>query len=342
MNETWELKKATYKIVNELVQLKKGEEVLIYADTKIDTEIVDATAEQAYIAGARPIIMWYETLTNVGEEPPRVVAEAMKNADAIIEYASRFLYITKAYSNAINAGARHLCLTGMTKEMMVRCIANVNTTTLEQFGTVLTNLTKNAKKMRIKTEKGTDLVFEMDGRPVFLDTGITTKDHQESFLGGQISWAPIEETIEGKMVIDGSIWPPDTLGKLRDPVTLTIEKGKIVEFSKNVEGRIFKGYLDGFKDKNMYNIAHACYGFNPGARLSGNILEDERVFGAVEFGFGSQGSSFLGNAGPAKSHTDGIILAPTVWLDNVKIEENGVYTHPKLKSLSEKLLKNTL
>jgi leucyl aminopeptidase (aminopeptidase T) len=342
MFQTWEIKKAANKVINELVNVKKGEEVLIYADTTIDPELVNSTAEQAYIAGARPVVMWYETLNNPGDEPPAIVAASMKNANAIIEYASRFLYITNAYSEALKAGARHLCLTGMTNEMMVNCITKVDTRLLEKFGTRLTEMTKKAHRMRIKSRGGTDLSFDLDGRPVFLDTGVASKEHPEAFLGGQISWAPIEETTNGTMVFDGSIWPPDSIGLLKQPVSLKIEKGRITGFSENEQSEMFKKWLASFNDPNMYNVAHACYGFNPGARLTGNILEDERVFGVVEFGIGAQGSSFLGNAGQARSHTDGIILNPTVWLDDTIIEEDGVYAHPELKELASELLKNAL
>jgi len=38
----------------------------------------------------------------------------------------------------------------------------------------------------------------------------------------------------------------------------------------------------------MYNISHGCHGVNPGAKLTGNILVDKRVFGCVEFGLGFQ------------------------------------------------------
>ncbi|MGC8699251.1 MAG: aminopeptidase [Candidatus Acidifodinimicrobium sp.] len=341
MLQTWEVKTGAYKVVNELVRVRRGEEVLIYADTVIDPELVNSTAEQVYIAGGRPVVMWYETLSNPGEEPPNAVAAAMKEADAIIEYASKFLYITKAYSEAIKSGARHLCLTGMTPEMVVRCITKVDTNLLARFGTKLTELTRKAKDMRIKSRGGTDISFSLEGRPVFLDTGITTRDHPEAFLGGQISWAPVEETINGTLVFDGSIWPPESLGLLREPVTLKIEKGRIVEFSKNEESELFKKWLSSFNDQAMYNIAHACYGFNPGARLTGNILEDERVFGIVEFGIGSQGESFMGKAGAARSHTDGIVLSPTVWLDDQLIEKDGVYVHPELEDLARALLNNS-
>ncbi|MEM3858546.1 MAG: hypothetical protein QW478_03965, partial [Candidatus Micrarchaeaceae archaeon] len=82
MNYIWEIKKGANKIVNELIKVKEGEELLIYADTTVSPIIVDSTAEQAFIAGARPVVMWYETLKYPGEEPPAIVAGAMKNADA--------------------------------------------------------------------------------------------------------------------------------------------------------------------------------------------------------------------------------------------------------------------
>ena len=338
MTRTWEIKKGACKVVNELVNVREGEEVLIYADTTVDPEIVDSTAEQVFITGGRPVVMWYETLNNPGDEPPAIVAGAMKNANAIVEYASRFLYITDAYAEALKAGARHLCLTGMTKDMMVNCITNVDTGLLDKLGTELTELTKKAKMMRINSKAGTDISFNLEGRPIFLDTGVTSKTHPEGFLGGQISWAPVEDTTNGTLVFDGSIWPPDEVGLLREPVTLRVEHGKITEFSDNKQSRAYKKWLDGFDDPNMFNIAHACYGFNPGARLTGNILEDERVFGVVEFGIGAQGSSFQGNAGQARSHTDGIVLEPSVWLDDTKIEDEGVYVHPALKILALELL----
>jgi len=71
-------------------------------------------------------------------------------------------------------------------------------------------------------------------------------------------------------------------------------------------------------------VDHACYGFNPGvARPSGRILEDERVFGCMQFGIGAPDYG-------SPAHTDGVVLNPSVWLDEVQIEEDGCYLHPEL------------
>jgi len=87
----------------------------------------------------------------------------------------------------------------------------------------------------------------------------------------------------------------------------------------------------------MKRLAHISYGFNPGAKLSGNILEDERVWGCTEWGLGYLSSQ---NAPPhgieAPSHTDGICLNSTVWLDDIKLLERGAIVHPELEEYKKK------
>jgi len=48
------------------------------------------------------------------------------------------------------------------------------------------------------------------------------------------------------------------------------------------EAAVYETYLMDFRDPGMLKMAHIAYGFNPGARLSGNIVEDERVWGSTE------------------------------------------------------------
>ncbi|MEM4038944.1 MAG: aminopeptidase, partial [Nitrososphaerota archaeon] len=96
-------------------------------------------------------------------------------------------------------------------------------------------------------------------------------------------------------------------------------------------------WLRNFNDEKMYYIAHLSYGCNPGAKLTGNILEDERVWGVVEWGIGSQSSTFKGKLGLASSHTDGICLNPTLIADGEKIIKDGEYIHPELIEYVKKL-----
>lgn len=73
----------------------------------------------------------------------------------------------------------------------------------------------------------------------------------------------------------------------------------------------------------MFRLAHYSIGFNPGVtKPTGRIVEDERLFGCIEMGIGSQGASLMGACWDAAAHTDGIVSKPTILLDGYKLEEN--------------------
>lgn len=336
-----ELGNSANKLCRELLLLKKGENVLIYADNESDYEVVEATMEAAYSIGAEVTAIIYPAPPDVGEEAekhiPKNVKNAIINSEVLVEFAKKYLLYSKTWYKAMEKGARYLCLTGMDKDMMIRCIGKVDYENMLKLGDKLIELTKKANSMKIISKSGTNVYCELDKkRPIVQETGIC-KGPGAYFLGGQIWWAPIEETINGSIVFDGSIWPPSSLGILKNPIKLIIKNGKIIEILGKEEARIFSDWLKKWEDKNMYNIAHYCYGFNPGAKLSGLILEDERVFGCIEIGIGHQSDDFLGNAGHAKAHTDGIILNPSIWLDDEKIEENGNYIHSELFEICKKI-----
>jgi leucyl aminopeptidase (aminopeptidase T) len=157
-------------------------------------------------------------------------------------------------------------------------------------------------------------------------------------LGGQISWCPVEETIEGRLVFDGALWPPLSIGKLNAPVELLLKEGRVVQISGGAQAEAFRAWLDGFGDENMYRLAHYSLGFNPGVRtVTGRIVEDERVFGCMEFGIGSQGKAIMGAFWTAASHTDGTLLRPTIVLDGQVFEQDGVYVDEGARKLCKKL-----
>ena len=86
----------------------------------------------------------------------------------------------------------------------------------------------------------------------------------------------------------------------------------------------------------MLRLAHVCYGFNPSARLTGNILENERVWGCTEWGIGYLSAADAPPTGiPAPSHSDGICLNSSVWLNGIQILKEGKVIHPELVELSE-------
>lgn len=329
-----ELAKAAKTIVEYICNLRRGEEVLIYADTAVDRTVAEQIAEAAHVAGGIVSLVLYETRPEVDIEPPPPLAAAMREADLIIELAEKYIIHTEAYLEALKT-ARILCLTGMTAEMMKRCIADVDYPKMLELGDALVEVLKQGDKMEVKTPGGTDLRCEPGNRPVEHNATRISTPGEESFLGGQVSWYPVESTINGTLVFDGSIWPPEDLGLLKQPIKLRIEKGEIRNIEGGTEAERLESWLESFNDSKMFKIAHFSYGFNPGARLSGKILEDERVFGCIELGIGSQVPSF--EVGPASAHTDGIMLNPTLILDDEVIEREGKFIHPQLAKIADAL-----
>lgn len=334
-----DVRAAAEVLVRDLLRLKRGECVMVYGDPGADSSVVRATVDAVEAGGGQPLEVWYRILGPPGTEPPRPMAEAMRTSDAIVEFARTYLITTRAFERALDAGARHLCLTGMDGDMMVRCIGNVSLPALKRFGQALARLTERARDVHVTSPGGTNLRFRLGKRPIILDTGECVAPGRDSYLGGQISWAALEATIAGTIVLDGTVWPPDELAPLKEPIRVTVRRGRIAAIDGGDAGAALTRWIKHFRDSKMYNVAHFCFGFNPGARITGRILEDERSFGAFVTGFGSQQASFKGGYTLAKSHLDGVTLKPTVLFDDIEVEREGSFVHPSLVRFQEELLR---
>ncbi len=157
-------------------------------------------------------------------------------------------------------------------------------------------------------------------------------------LGGQSGFSSLVDQINGVIVFDGAIWPPNELGLLRSPVSCTVTDGVVTDIDGGPDAQVFKRWMHGHNDPNMFRVAHWSLGFNPGvSRPTGRIVEDERVFGCVELGIGTKGAWIGGEPWVAAAHTDGSILNPSIYLDGVAIEEEGKYVHAELVEICRQL-----
>ena len=318
----YELGKAADILTRDLFKLKPGETIVITADTESDERVVDATARAAFSCGAKPMVIWLAAPLGVGKAadpmfPTESLYGALMGADAWVEYNNQWIFYSNTYDRAMrdNKKLRYSCLVGMNADMMVRTIGRVDYPTLEKFMARITNLTKQANEVRITTPAGMDVTFK------------NTPEHRGAYslgycdtpgahmMAGQIYWAIDLNTLNGKIVFDGSINPP--LRLVKQPVILRIKNGDIAGFEGGRDAVEYEAWLRGLNDPNMLKIAHICYGFNPGAKLTGDVVEDERVWGCVEWGIGNMAWR------PAASHSDGICLNVSVWLDGKQILDKG-------------------
>ncbi|MCL2392146.1 MAG: hypothetical protein FWC66_05985 [Oscillospiraceae bacterium] len=336
----WEVQMAAKKIVSEIMHTKPGETVVITSDTSTDRRVVEATAAAVMEAGAYPTVLQFpsslEKMIMIEPKPP--VAEAIKNCDVWIDFQYQLFY-TKAWKAAMDAGVRLFLAAACDVDMIINVIGRINYPVLVKLGDRICELINSGKEMRITSEAGTDLVCSCVGRTAMQSGAYGTEKGTSVMLGGQTTFCAVEETINGTIVFDGGLFPPEQIGKQVSPVTLLIEKGICTDIiGDNRETLLFRKWMESFDDEKMYWLAHISNGFNPGVpEPKGRIAEDERIFGCVEIGFGTQGTGLGGPGWAAKEHTDGVILNPSIYIDGVAIEENGFYVEPELVRLCKEL-----
>lgn len=337
-----ELAKGALKFVRDFMLVRPGENVVINYDTYNDERVVKALAQAVFAIDGVPSVIYTPAGTGfyAQSNPPAPLAAAVCSADVWIELAYAPIMHGKAYNQAVDVnGARYICATGLDVEMLVNCITKIDLDKVIELGEYFKKTIESADNIVIISKHGTNLKGRMGGRKV-RHSGIKASEKgYPVMMPGQTSWCPIEESIEGILVFDGAVFPPENLGVLRNPVTLEFKEGRIVKVSGNgPEAKIYEDWIDGFKDPNMYRMAHFSQGFNPGVtKLTGRIVEDERVFGCMEFGIGSQGVKVGGAHWGAASHTDGTVLYPTMLLDGEPFEEDGVYVDAHAREICKEL-----
>ena len=335
-----ELQKSADILVKDIMGAKAGESIAITADTATDMNIVDAVARAAYSCGAKPMII--QTVKTEGngkaadkDLPLEPLTAALSKADVWIELNTSWIFYSSAYEQAtkINKELRYICLVEMEPEVMCRLIGGFDANKLTPFMKEIARMSGAAKVMRISTPAGTDVGFEIEPKHLLCCDSGDASVPGIHMMPGQINIVPRWETINGTITFDGSLTPP--LGLLESPIHLTVEKGVVNKVTgESMQASMFRDWLASFEDPNMYRMAHVCYGLNPGARLCGNIVEDERIWGCTEWGIGYVSPIDAPPYGiDAKSHCDGICLSSSVWLDGVQIMDKGELVHEELKKL---------
>lgn len=339
-----ELAVSASKTVNNILKVKSGETLLITIDSRGDFRLALAMARAGECAGAKTMIAYHSTAPaygKIGESRlPDCLGGAIERTDVWIELNDVWLYCNTSWERAMAPGTktRYFHLGKMDPASLWRCLGAIDLDALGKFMNAVVEMTQVAKEMRITNPAGTDVSFRNVGRPVTNECGDASSPGVH-FMLGQIGWAPLEESIEGEIVFDGSFHGGGAmdLGILRHPLKLVVERGRIVKIEGGTEAAKVREWFAGLNDERMYRLVHTCYGMNPGAQLTGKCTEDERVWGCTQWGFGYQADVFHGALGDAVSHGDGVCLNSSVWLDGRQILANGRIVDERLIPLARKL-----
>ncbi|WP_235507142.1 M29 family metallopeptidase [Thermococcus barophilus] len=98
------------------------------------------------------------------------------------------------------------------------------------------------------------------------------------------------------------------------------EAKKLEEAIKEAEKRALKMGKEELA-KNAWHLGELGIGLNPRAKMSGKLLEDEKLRNTIHIAIGAN----YDNDAPALNHFDCLILNPTVEVDGEKIMEKGKF-----------------
>lgn len=311
-------------IVETNLSLQPGETLLIVTDEptrpigRLFYEAAEAVAAQRNWTVL--LVVMPEGKIN-GEEPPQPVAAAMAAADVALCATQKSLTHTSARINAAAQGTRVVTMPGITLDMLRDGAACANYAEVEQRTLNLTQRLDAAQTARIEKD-GHVLTLDLSGRPGVPSPGVyRTPGACGNFPSGEAYIAPLETAANGTMIIDGSMVG---IGKLTAPMTVTLESGRLVNVEGEDENGLYADQLEVlFRRPENATIAELGIGTNERALLCGIILEDEKLYGTVHIAFGTNTS--FGGVTKADCHYDGIILKPTLYLDDELIIDQGEF-----------------
>jgi leucyl aminopeptidase (aminopeptidase T) len=161
--------------------------------------------------------------------------------------------------------------------------------------------------------------MNIDGRKIIPSTGVLkNKGESGNLPSGEVYLAPVEGSTNGVIVFDGSV---AGIGILKNPIKIFIKDGFAEKFSGKSEAKQLQKMLDK-AGKFGRAVAEFGIGTNYKAKITGHILEDEKVLGTVHIAFGNNLS--MGGTIDVPIHIDGLIKKPTVLIDDVVIMDSGV------------------
>ncbi|MFH1472508.1 MAG: aminopeptidase [Nanoarchaeota archaeon] len=316
------LEYGVYQTVNSCVKIKPNENVVILTDNKIKAvaaRIADAVKK------ITPNIKTY-TLNDYGKRPfkiPPFILEDIKKSDAafvITEYIYGDMPVLyEPVNGAVTKSRTRMAALVDIDESLLKDGMNADYEKIGKFSKKIYRIVKNAKKIRVITDLGTDITVTLGYKWAVFD-GIPRPGKWVNLPDGEVLTAP--KNVDGVVVVDGSI---EFLGILtQHPMKIEIKDGFAQKESVSCARKEIKDKFTELvftTDENSSRVGEFAFGTNLFLKnLSGNLLQDEK-FPSIHIAFGDPHGSLTGAKWRSNNHMDAIILKPTVFVDDVKVME---------------------
>lgn len=311
------LDKASRIAIKDCMGAKPGETILVVTDEN-KRKIGLSIYENAKKMGYETLFVEMKAREINGEEPPKYVADLMGKFDIVLCPTTKSLTHTNARRRASKKGTRVASLPGITLDSMIRGLS-ADYTRVAALTLKLKKVFEKTKVARITAPNGTDITMNIEGRTVIPSKGLFHRKGEGGNLPtGETFVAPVEGSANGVFVVDGSMAGIGIVNKA--PITIEVENGLATKITGGPKARKLVKMIEPYGKKGR-NIAELGIGTNDKAKLSGLLLEDEKVLGTAHIALGDNKS--MGGKVNVPIHLDGVIKSPTVIFDGKLIMKNG-------------------
>jgi len=317
MAKLTKLDSASIIAIRDCMGAKKNERILVITD-EVKREIGLSLYQNAIRLGYHSLLVEMKSGKINGEEPSGEVADLMQKFDVVFCPTAKSLTHTDARRNASAKGVRIATFPGITKDVMIRGL-NANYKKISALTIKLQKILETGKEIRVTAPAGTDISFSIAGRKAYASKGLFhAKGESGNLPTGEAFLAPVEGTTNGVFVVDGSM---AGLGLIKNVnIKIEVESGYATKITGGVPAKKLKTMLDKV-GKDARNIAEFGIGTNDSAKLSGVLLEDEKVMGTIHIALGNNVS--MGGSINVPIHLDGVVKKPTVWMDGKLLMKEG-------------------
>jgi aminopeptidase len=320
--------------VENCIKVKAGESVIIITD---EETVEIGTALKAAIEKITPKIQFF-LMEDFGQRPidyPQAIDDAIKAADVSIyagqgaegELQSFRRHMIKAIE--ANAKLRHAHMIGITPQIMKDGMCS-DYKEIQRVSRLVYDKVKNAKKIKVVTEKGNDFIAEFSPELKWnISDGDIVPGRWHNLPDGEVFTSPVN--VNGRVVIDGCLGDffADRFGSLEDtPLIIEVSNGRAIKESVRCNNEQLRQEFSKYifeTDENSSRIGEFAIGTNTGlTELIYNLLQDEK-FPGVHIAFGSPLPGKTGAKWDSTAHVDGVIKNTSIYVDDEMIMDKGQF-----------------
>ncbi len=306
------------KILSQNLSLKPSERLLIVTDPIMEHQEASWWFNAGKQISPHTQVVVFSGMRQNAQEPPSIVSLMMSKSDCVILQTSYSLSHTQARILASKSGARIASLPTAKLNLLIRTLKTDFSRIKDHTESIAALLTQSSK-VEITSTNGTNLSLSIDSRTAIADTGFFTKKGDFGNLpAGEAFIAPVEGSAQGVVVFDGSF----ANIPLDYPITIKVENGLAVSISGKKAATILNRQLSDLT-QDARNIGELGIGTNPQANPRGELIEAEKAYGTVHIALGRNDS--FGGTVNVPFHSDGVVLKPTVYLDEKAIIRSGEF-----------------